>query len=89
MHGLLSYMKMTPMEMGFDERYRDSAGNNFFPGSTLPKEPHPTYLLLDKEKFRLRKVISYTASIVSRGTLCWAAEDSCGQACVVKEAWRT
>ena len=63
------------------------------PAARCRPEPLPTHPLLGADadnvgKLRLREIISYTTSIVSRGTLCWAAEDSCGQPWVVKEAWR-
>ncbi|RPB25765.1 hypothetical protein L211DRAFT_782201 [Terfezia boudieri ATCC MYA-4762] len=96
MHGLLTYMKMTATELGFDDRYKDIEGNTF-----LPNNNEPVYLHLEGKTFKLMTTLHRTPAIVSRGTLCWLAREgkcleegsTCTNGCklclcVIKEAWR-
>ena len=89
---LVGYMDMSAQELGFDIHYlypdnTDPAG----PVSNMPAPlaPQPKYLQFRGRKFELIKKLFHRAVIVSRGTLCWLAEDvHSGEECVIKDSWR-
>jgi len=89
---LVGYMDMSAQGLGFDIHYlypenADPDG----PVSSMPTPlaPKPKYLQFRNHKFRLIKKLFHRAVIVSRGTLCWLAEDvNSGEECVIKDSWR-
>lgn len=89
---LAGYMYMSAQELGFDTNYlypenTDPDG----PVSCMPTllAPNPKYLRFGGRKFRLIKTLFHRAVIVSRGTLCWLAQDVLsGEECVIKDSWR-
>ena len=89
---LAGYMDMSAQELGFDTHY-------IYPESTHPDGPvscmptslahKPAHLLFNGHKFKLLKTLFHRPVIVSRGTLCWLAEDpASGKLCVIKDSWR-
>ena len=94
MHGLLSYMKMSALQLGFDGHYKDESGNTFIPNGVN----NLAYLHLGDKQFKLIKILTKSHAICTRATLCWLAKErECPSGCtggcqdcfcIVKEAWR-
>ncbi|KAF8416442.1 hypothetical protein EV426DRAFT_626679 [Tirmania nivea] len=82
---LLGYVAMSPQQLGFDTNYTTKGGTAFIPSRSVPL---PTYLTFRGGLFQLIEKLFHRPVIVSRGTLCWLAQDECGRLCVIKDTWR-
>lgn len=86
---LCAYKLMTPVEMGFDPKYRAERGDVFVSTS---KVMQPTWFDFEGRTFRLIDTLFHRSVIVSRGTLCWLAREEDGKGpgvlCVIKDSWR-
>lgn len=83
---LSGYSTMSEQQLGFDTNYTDANGMPFIPSRSLPC---PTHLSYNGRRFRLISKLFHRPVIVSRGTVCWLAEDLLsGKECVVKDSWR-
>src|SRR5690242_20726479 len=73
MHIMLSYSKMSAEQFGFDTNYKAADDSPFVPSKFAQR---PKRLLFKDHQFKLdEKLLFFQPAIVSRGTLCWLAED--------------
>ena len=84
-------MSMDPMQLGYDQNYEYSCpdDNKATLSMPSPEIPRPQFLSFGGRRFKLGLNLFHRAVIVSRGTICWVAEDvDTGKECVVKDSWR-
>src|SRR5437588_6012982 len=83
---LFAYSRMDARRLGYDPSYETELGEVYLPAKHRRSQ---RYVKVADQRFRIVDEISYGAAIVSRGTLCWLAEDGQQTRCVVKDAWRS
>ena len=73
------------VEFGFDTNYTTGRGEAFLPAK---QQPMPAFVACSGQRFQLLEAVLCQQAIVSRGTLCWLAENEANNECVVKDAWK-